>query len=159
MPFKNPPPKPPFPSVAVSDTVVPPQYENGHLVKITKTDAEWKTQLTEMEYYVLRQKGTERLYGRFVEQPRKRHLYSCAACGLPCSVRTPNSNRVPAGHPFTSRSNRNTSPTRKTTSLRHGARRGCLRCGGHSGHVFPDGLPPTGLRYCINSVSLNFVKQ
>ncbi|MBV6440166.1 MAG: peptide-methionine (R)-S-oxide reductase [Haliscomenobacteraceae bacterium CHB4] len=144
----------------LADTIVPPQYINGKLVKISKTDTEWKKQLTEMEYYVLRQEGTERAFTGDLWNNHEKGVYVCAACGLPLfssdtkfdsgtgwpSFYQPIKPEYVAGYDDNS-----FGMTRTEVE--------CARCGGHQGHVFDDGPKPTGLRYCINSVSLDFVKQ
>lgn len=145
---------------AATDTIVPPRYEDGKLVKISKTDSEWKKQLTEMEYYVLRKEGTERAFTGDLWDNHEKGTYICAACGLPLfssdtkfdsgtgwpSFYQPIKPEYIAGHDDNSYG-----MTRTEVE--------CARCGGHQGHVFDDGPRPTGLRYCINSVSLDFVKQ
>lgn len=143
-----------------SDTLVPPTYANGKLVKINKTDAEWKKQLTEMEYYVLRQEGTERAFTGDLWNNHEKGIYICAACGLPLfSSETKFESGTgwpsfyqPIKPEYIHNHNDNSYGMTRTEVE-------CARCGGHQGHVFDDGPKPTGLRYCINSVSLDFVKQ
>lgn len=145
---------------AASDTIVPPKYENGKLVKITKSDAEWKKQLTEMEYYVLRQEGTERAFTGDLWNNHEKGIYICAACGLPLFSSATKfdsgtgwpSFYQPIKPEYIAGFNDNSLGMARTEVE-------CARCGGHQGHVFDDGPKPTGLRYCINSVSLDFVKQ
>lgn len=145
---------------AVADTLVPPQYQNGKVVKIMKTDAEWKKQLTEMEYYVLRQEGTERAFTGDLWNNHEKGTYICAACGLPLfgsETKFDSGTGWPSFYqpikPEYVTDHHDNSYGMARTEVE------CARCGGHQGHVFDDGPKPTGLRYCINAVSLDFVKQ
>jgi peptide-methionine (R)-S-oxide reductase len=145
---------------AAADTIVPPQYANGQLVKVAKTNAEWKKELTEMEYYVLREKGTERAFTGDLWDNHEKGTYICAACGLPLfssDTKFESGTGWPSFYQpikpeyIADEEDRSYGMTRDEVL--------CARCGGHQGHVFADGPPPTGLRYCINAVSLDFVKQ
>lgn len=144
-----------------SDTIVPAQYDaNGKLITITKTDAEWKKLLTEQEYYVLRQKGTERAFTGDQVNNHEKGIFICAACGLPLFSSTAKFESGTGWPSFFEPLKPEYVGKNKDTS--YGMDRDevlCARCGGHLGHVFDDGPRPTGLRYCMNSVSLDFVKQ
>ena len=113
-----------------------------NMKKIIKTDAEWKAQLSSEEYYVARQKGTERPFtGRYWNHT-EHGVYRCVGCGWPSYFVAIDGDNV-----------------REETDRTHGMLRTevlCNVCDSHLGHVFPDGPPPTGLRYCINSLSLTF---
>jgi peptide-methionine (R)-S-oxide reductase len=140
------------------DTLIPPAYMDGKLVPLTLSDEAWKKQLTEKEFYVLRQEGTERSFSGDLWDHHERGTYVCAGCGLPLFSSDTKFNSG-TGWPSFWKPVAEDCIADKTDSS-HGMDRTeveCARCGGHQGHVFADGPPPTGLRYCINSVSLNFV--
>jgi peptide-methionine (R)-S-oxide reductase len=122
---------------------------------VTKTEQEWKKLLTPEQYRVLRGKGTERAFSGAYHDDHSHAVYKCAACGL---VLFKSEDKFDSGTGWPSF-------TRPATPEAVGEERDdslgmartevhCVRCGGHLGHVFPDGPKPTGLRYCINSVSL-----
>ena len=125
---------------------------------ITKTDAEWRETLTPEQFHVLRQAGTERAFSGALDKVYDEGTYNCAACALPLFSSADKFNSG-SGWPSFSRPIEADHVTDKQDRS-HGMVRTeslCARCGGHLGHVFPDGPPPTGQRYCMNSVSLDFV--
>ena len=143
----------------VPDTLVPPQFDaNRRLVRVTKTDAEWKKALNELEYHVLRQEGTERAFSGDLWKNHARGTYVCRGCGLPLFA---SDTKFESGTGWPSFWQPiKPEYVKEITDGSLGMTRTeveCARCGGHLGHVFDDGPRPTGLRYCMNSVSMDFV--
>ena len=123
--------------------------------KIEKTEAEWRKELTQEQYRVLREKGTERPYTGEYEDVTTPGVYKCAACGQELFLSDSKFDSGCGWPSFFQPATADNVDSHEDNSF--GMRRvevTCSRCGGHLGHVFPDGPRPTGLRYCINSVSL-----
>ena len=130
------------------------------IVKIEKSEEEWKQELSEEEYYILRQKGTERAFTGDLWDNKKEGVYICAACELPLfssDTKFRSGTGWPSYYQPIKEAYVATEPDHKYGWNRTEVL--CARCDGHLGHVFEDGPPPTGLRYCINSVSLDFVEK
>ena len=123
--------------------------------KIEKTEAEWRKELTPEQYHVLRQKGTERPFSGEYEGVMTPGVYKCAACGQELFLSDSKFDAGCGWPSFYQPASEDKLDAHEDNAL--GMRRvevTCSRCGSHLGHVFPDGPRPTGLRYCINSVSL-----
>ncbi len=143
-------------AVAFTLRQTPPSRAAEGTFEIEKTEAEWRAQLNELEYAVLREEATERPFTSPLNDEKRAGIFACRGCDLPLfdaatkydsgtgwpSFYQPLENAIGMGVDY------------KIGVARNECH--CARCGGHMGHVFEDGPPPTGLRYCINGVSLKF---
>ena len=125
--------------------------------KVERTEAEWRAALTPEQYHVLREKGTERPFTGALTQNHETGDYQCAGCGARLFGSDAKFDSGCGWPSFTIPADSRAINEHEDSTF--GMRRvevTCARCGGHLGHVFPDGPRPTGLRYCINSASLTF---
>ncbi len=127
--------------------------------KVVKTEEEWKKLLSEDQYYILREKGTERPFTGKYYLNKEKGVYVCAACGnelftsdmkFDSHCGWPSFDREIAGGKITTKVDTSFGMIRTEIM--------CGKCGGHLGHLFDDGPTNTGMRYCVNSVSLDFKK-
>jgi peptide-methionine (R)-S-oxide reductase len=129
---------------------------DAHAYAVTRTDAEWRERLTPEQYYIMRQHGTERPGRCALLHETRQGTFACAGCDAPLFGSTL---KFESGTGWPSFNDPLPGAVESTIDRRHGMVREevhCATCGSHLGHVFPDGPPPTGLRYCINGVALNF---
>ena len=123
---------------------------------LVRSDAEWKKELPPETFTVMREHGTERAGTSPLNQEHRPGMYACAACGLPLFE---SSTKFDSGTGWPSFFAPLAKAVDTTTDRSLGMARTevhCARCGGHLGHVFPDGPKPTGERYCMNGVALRF---
>lgn len=147
-----------LPLIALSFTLLSCQaQEKNTTYPVQKTEAEWKKQLTPIQFNVLRLKGTERAFTGAYWDHHEKGQYVCAGCGQPLFASDTKFESGTGWPSFYQPLKEDAVAIHK--DLSYGMIREevvCSRCGGHLGHVFDDGPQPTGLRYCMNSVSLKF---
>jgi len=131
-----------------------------HHFTVVKTDAEWKQQLSPEAFKVARQEGTERAYSGAYWDNHETGIYNCICCGLPLFSSATKFESGTGWPSFWQPINKTNVLEEKDNSYNmERTKVTCSRCGAHLGHVFDDGPRPTGLRYCLNSVSLSFEKK
>ncbi len=135
------------------------QGDGTKVFEITHTEAEWREILSEEQFYVLREHGTERAFTSPLNDNKAAGLYHCAGCDLPLYS---SETKYDSGTGWPSFWAPLDNAVGTTTDYLIGYPRTevhCRRCGGHLGHIFSDGPPPTGNRHCINGVALKFVAE
>ena len=135
--------------------------EDGHDDgKIVKSKEEWRAQLTPDQYYVTREHGTEQPFSGAYDQCKDKGVYNCVCCGNPLFNSTQKFDSGTGWPSFYDSITKDAVKDKKDRSffmVRNEIV--CAKCDAHLGHVFPDGPPPTGLRYCMNSLSLDLQKK
>lgn len=125
--------------------------------KVVKTDAEWRKLLTKEQFYVLREEGTEHAFSSPLNDEKRKGTFACAACALPL-FKSETKYESGTGWPSFHSAIPGAVGTKVDYKILYPRTEyHCARCGGHQGHVFSDGPPPTGQRYCNNGVALKFV--
>lgn len=125
--------------------------------KIEKSEAEWRAELTPEQFRVLREEGTERAGTSPLNHEKREGMFKCAGCGqalFPSSTKFESGTGWPSFYAPVAEDAVSEHVDRKLFMRRTEVR--CADCNGHLGHVFPDGPPPTGQRYCMNGVALEF---
>ncbi|MGP0090793.1 MAG: peptide-methionine (R)-S-oxide reductase MsrB [Xanthobacteraceae bacterium] len=124
--------------------------------EVTHSDAEWRKLLTSAQYSVLRQEGTERPYSSPLNHETRAGAFACAGCDLDLFSSKTKFDSHTGWPSFWQPLEHAVGTTQDTTFGMTRTAVHCRRCGGHLGHVFDDGPKPTGLRYCMNGVAMNF---
>ncbi len=130
------------------------------IVKVEKTEAEWRALLTPEQFRVLRQEGTEWAGSSLLNKEKRKGTYACVGCNLALyasATKFDSGTGWPSFYECIPGHIESMSDPRSFKSVYQYTEMHCARCGGHHGHIFNDGPAPTGLRYCSNGVALKFI--
>jgi peptide-methionine (R)-S-oxide reductase len=131
--------------------------EPAETFEVTYTEAEWRTKLTPQQFYVLREHGTERAGTSPLNGEKRNGTFVCAGCELPLFSSETKYESGTGWPSFWAPLDNAIGTSVDNSWFMSRTEVHCRRCGGHLGHVFEDGPPPTGLRYCMNGVAMAFV--
>jgi len=127
--------------------------------EVEKSEEEWRKQLSPAQYHVLREHGTERAGSSPLVNEHRPGTFACAGCGLPLFSSETKFESGTGWPSFWSPLENSVGTTKDRSLLMVRTEVHCRRCGGHLGHVFEDGPPPTHLRYCMNGVAMTFAPK
>lgn len=147
-------------SICISCKSIGQKKEDTKQYEITKTEAEWRSELSELQYYVLREAGTERAFSSSLDKNYEKGIYVCAACNTPLFKSEYKFNSGTGWPSFDREIEGNVEFTVDNNIGYARTEEHCATCGGHLGHVFNDGpRNTTGERHCINGVALKFIPE
>jgi peptide-methionine (R)-S-oxide reductase len=126
---------------------------------VRRSDAEWRARLTPAQYRVLREQGTERAFSSPLDDEKRRGTFACAGCQHPVYSSSTKFDSGTGWPSFWQPLPDAIATTVDSSWLMVRTEVHCAACGGHLGHVFSDGPPPTGLRYCMNGVAMTFILE
>jgi peptide-methionine (R)-S-oxide reductase len=133
------------------------QAEQTEVFEVTYSEAEWRERLTPEQFYVLREHGTERAGSSPLNGEKREGAFVCAGCELPLFSSATKYESGTGWPSFWAPLDKAIGTSADNSWFMSRTEVHCRRCGGHLGHVFEDGPPPTGLRYCMNGVAMKFV--
>jgi peptide-methionine (R)-S-oxide reductase len=133
------------------------EADDAEVFEVTYSEAEWRARLTPQQYYVLREHGTERAGTSPLDDEKRAGTFVCAGCELALFSSATKFDSGTGWPSFWAPLDNAIGTSVDDTWLMTRTEVHCRRCGGHLGHVFEDGPPPTGLRYCMNGAAMAFV--